>query len=48
MRVVGLTADGRLVAFNSERTRWVGSIGEVAGLSDDKSLVGIDYRIQDG
>jgi hypothetical protein len=48
LRVVGLTADGRLVAFNSERTRWVGSIGEVAGLSDDKSLVGIDYRIQDG
>jgi hypothetical protein len=44
----GLTADGRLVAFNSERTRWVGSIGKVAGLSDDKSLVGVDYRIQDG
>jgi hypothetical protein len=48
LRVVGLTADGRLLAFNSERTRWVGSIGKVAGLSDDKSLVGIDYRIQDG
>ena len=48
LRVVGLTADGRLVAFNSERTRSVGSIGKVAGLSDDKSLVGIDYRIQDG
>jgi hypothetical protein len=48
LRVVGLTADGRLVAFNSGRTRSVDSIGKVAGLSDDTSLVGIDYRVQDG
>jgi Domain of unknown function (DUF4394) len=48
LQVVGLTADGRLVAFTSERTRSVGSIGKVDGLVRDKSLVGIDYRIQDG
>ena len=48
LQVVGLTADGRLVAFTSDRTRSVSSIGKVDGLADDKSLVGVDYRIQDG
>jgi hypothetical protein len=48
LQIVGLTADSRLVTFTSERTRWVGSIGKVAGLAGDQSLVGVDYRIQDG
>ena len=48
LRVVGLTADGRLVAFRSENTRRVGSVGKVVGLAGDQSLVGIDYRVQDG
>ena len=48
LRVIGLTDDGQVVAFRSPNTRWVSSIGKVAGLSGDKSLVGIDYRVQDG
>jgi hypothetical protein len=48
LQVVGLTADGRLVEFSSERTRSVDSIGKVSGLEGDRSLVGVDYRIQDG
>jgi opacity protein-like surface antigen len=47
LQVVGLTADGRLVAFTSDRTRSVSSIGKVDGLAGDQSLVGVDYRIQD-
>jgi hypothetical protein len=48
LQVVGLTADGRLVTFTSDRTGSVGSIGKVDGLAGDQSLVGVDYRIQDG
>ena len=49
LRVVGLTADSQLVLF------WTGSpastrkLGFVTGLNNpDTSLVGIDYRVQDG
>jgi hypothetical protein len=48
LQVVGLTADGRLVSFSSERLRSVASIGKVSGLEGDRSLVGVDYRVQDG
>jgi Domain of unknown function (DUF4394) len=47
--VVGLTTDGRLVKFDADRPGRTRSIGRVKGLKDgDQSLVGIDYRVQDG
>ena len=52
LHVVGLTADDpltegtsqRLVSFRDDRPERVRSMGTVTGLSDDTSLVGIDYR----
>jgi len=46
--VIGLTTDGRLVRFDSTRPGRTRSLGLVSGLSGDTSLVGIDYRVQDG
>ncbi|TCC64521.1 DUF4394 domain-containing protein [Kribbella pittospori] len=44
--VVGLTDRGRLVKFRSaDRIR---SAARVLGLKDDRRLVGIDFRVQDG
>jgi hypothetical protein len=49
LRVVGLTSDQRLVCFNEYLPRNARTIGSVSGLSGgDTSLVGIDYRVQDG
>jgi Domain of unknown function (DUF4394) len=47
LRVVGLTADGRLVRFRSDNPRNLANVGRVTGLSGDAALVGIDYRVQD-
>jgi Domain of unknown function (DUF4394) len=47
--VIGLTADSRLVWFRAGFPDKTGEIGSVYGLiSPDTSLVGIDYRVQDG
>jgi hypothetical protein len=49
LNAVGLTTDGRLVRFGTDtpgRTRNIGKVTK--GLSGDQSLVGIDYRVQDG
>jgi hypothetical protein len=49
LKAVGLTTDGRLVRFTTDtpgRTRNIGKVQK--GLSGDQSLVGIDYRVQDG
>jgi Domain of unknown function (DUF4394) len=49
LHAVGLTTDGRLVRFSTDtpgRTRNIGKVQK--GLSGDQSLVGIDYRVQDG
>jgi hypothetical protein len=49
LNAVGLTTDGRLVRFSTDtpaRTRNIGKVQK--GLSGDQSLVGIDYRVQDG
>ncbi len=46
--VYGLTTDGDLVTFsaaNPGETYW---IGEIEGLEGDTSLVGIDFRVQNG
>jgi Domain of unknown function (DUF4394) len=49
MVVVGLTADNRLVSFRAGFPQKMKEIGSVFGLmSPDTSLVGIDYRVQDG
>jgi Domain of unknown function (DUF4394) len=48
LQVVGLTADGRLVRFDAATPGRTRSIGRLQGLAGDQSLVGIDYRVQDG
>ena len=47
--VIGLTSDGALVRFRSNRPGQTSQIGRVTGLRpEDASLIGIDYRVQDG
>jgi hypothetical protein len=47
LRVIGLTADQRLVSFKACRPDKTREIGPVSGLgADDSSLVGIDFRVQ--
>lgn len=48
LRVVGLTDGGRVVTFDSSRPHQVRNLGTVRGLTGDKALVGIDYRVQNG
>jgi Domain of unknown function (DUF4394) len=48
LEVVGLTTDGRLVRFDAATPGRTRGIGKVKGLSGDQSLVGVDYRVQDG
>lgn len=45
---IGLTADGKLVSFNTLTPAVARSVGAVTGLSGDSRLIGIDYRVQDG
>src|SRR5262245_44732013 len=48
LNAVGLTNDGRLVQFKTNSPQKTTSIA-VSGLTgSDTSLVGIDYRVQDG
>ena len=48
LQVVGLTTDGRLVRFDAATPGRTRNIGKVKGLAGDQSLVGVDYRVQDG
>ncbi|TLQ47334.1 DUF4394 domain-containing protein [Streptomyces marianii] len=48
LAVTGLTSDQRLVQFRANRPQDVKEIGAVTGLQEDTTLVGIDYRAQDG
>ena len=48
LRIVGLTSEGALVCFNEHAPRGALALGYVNGLVDDTSLVGIDFRVQDG
>ncbi|WP_245667630.1 DUF4394 domain-containing protein [Actinomadura macra] len=48
LKVVGLTADQRLVSFQTTAPGRVRDLGKVAGLAGDRTLVGIDYRVQNG
>lgn len=47
-RVVGLTRDGSLVTFRADDPAGARPVGTVTGLVGDRSLVGIDFRVQDG
>ena len=44
LEAVGLTADHRLICFNTEVPTFATSIGAVSGLAVDTRLVGIDFR----
>jgi len=46
--VIGLTTNGRLVRFDAADPVRGRDLGRVKGLVGDASLVGIDYRVQDG
>ena len=46
--VVGLTADGRLISFDSDRPGRAKTEGAIRGLTMDTRLVGIDYRPASG
>jgi len=49
LKVIGLTDDGRLVKFRSDKPSGSQEIGFVTGLvGNDVALVGIDFRVQDG
>lgn len=42
--VLGLTADQRLICFSERTTEQASTIGQISGLTDDSTLVGMDYR----
>ena len=42
--MIGLTADGRLIEFESNEPGDADTIGTIAGLVQDTRIVGIDYR----
>ena len=46
--VAGLTADGRLISFESDRPGRAKTRGRIRGLQTDTRLVGIDYRPASG
>src|SRR5512145_1122849 len=49
LRVIGLTADQRLVSWKACRPERTREIGAVTGLgAGDSALVGIDFRVRDG
>ncbi|MCM3925477.1 DUF4394 domain-containing protein [Frankia sp. AiPs1] len=49
LRAVGLTTTGRLVHFDVDSPSHLTRIGQVTGLvGGDTSLIGIDYRVQNG
>ncbi|MFE7772968.1 DUF4394 domain-containing protein [Streptomyces sp. NPDC057445] len=48
LKVFGLTTDQRLVSFNTSTPSTVRSIAQISGLVGDTSLVGIDFRVQNG
>ncbi|MFJ7271937.1 DUF4394 domain-containing protein [Streptomyces sp. NPDC099050] len=48
LTVVGLTMDQRLVEFRTDGPARTTDLGRVTGLSGDREVVGIDFRVQDG
>ncbi len=48
LNVLGLTADTRLIEFESDDPADADTIGAVSGLTGDSTLVGIDFRPRNG
>lgn len=48
LQAIGLTNDQRLICFNEFDPANARTIGRVSGLFTDTSLIGIDFRVQDG
>ncbi len=48
LTAIGLTDQQRLVKFDVDKPEHAREIGKVDGLTGDKNLVGIDFRVQDG
>jgi Domain of unknown function (DUF4394) len=48
LKIIGLTSDQRLIRFDEDNPEDARTIGMVSGLGPDTSLVGIDFRVQDG
>ncbi len=48
LAVVALTDDGSLVTVRADRPNLPRDVERVRGLDGDKSLIGIDFRVQDG
>lgn len=48
LEAVGLTMNQRLVRFDVNRPKITRPIGRVSGLVGDATLIGIDYRVQNG
>jgi uncharacterized protein DUF4394 len=48
LKLIGLTSDQRLIYFEEDDPDDARTIGYISGLVPDTSLVGIDFRVQDG
>jgi len=48
LKLIGLTSDQRLIIFDEDDPDDARTIGYISGLAPDTSLVGIDFRVQDG
>src|SRR5262245_41514298 len=48
LKIIGLTSDQRLIRFSADCPCDTKQIGRIIGLGPDTSLVGIDFRVQDG
>lgn len=48
LEAVGLTTNQRLIRFDVDRPKVSRAIGRVSGLVGDATLIGIDYRVQNG
>ncbi|HEY8607916.1 MAG TPA: DUF4394 domain-containing protein [Noviherbaspirillum sp.] len=48
LQVIGLTSDQRLIEFRDSQPESARDIGSLQGLMSGDSLVGIDFRVQDG
>jgi len=46
--VYGITADGRLIVFRSDKPEKADTVGRITGLTGDTRLVGIDFRPANG
>ncbi len=48
LKIFGLTSDQRLIRFDEDCPADTKHIGHIVGIGPDTSLIGIDFRVQDG